>query len=674
MALVDLGLAPPLFIDTRYRLLRILGKGGRGLVCLATDEHLHRSVAIKLYPALQPGAVSQEVVLEAQALARLEHQNVVGVYDFGDGALALERADLDPSQAPGQPLLVLCFYMTMQHVHGQSVRRWLGMVKRSREQVLDVFHQAGWGLVHAHEAGVVHRDFKPENVMIDEKGRALVVDFGFARHRSGTQPDAGDGVIARWQDTQIVGTYEYMAPEARLGKNDARSDQYSFALTLHEGLLGCLPPVTSAGVAYVEQHRFPGAVARVLNRALALDPVHRYPSMRELLAELPARWDDQWRWERLDDEAAPSRKGAWLAAGMGAVLFLGGGGLGLALWRGWIGGEAADERDQVEQVASDEVEAPSAVTGCPSSELVGVWSLENEVLWDWDSSRRGVVSEFELEIVARGDCDFVGRMAKLSYRDGARTKRYEAPLRGEAPLHVVRRGALVDVQGTWLLETSSEQDTRRYYFSLEVDDGQARGVYSRLVNGGRPGIRGLVRGAREGRGRPSVATVEALPCRYQCELLCAGEVARKSCETTRCSEHYSRVGECGPPSADFETPMSTQRMLARWRDGEWSPVSGGKGCEAELVAGDWIVDGRLPGGGSRRWTLSLQEADKCRLIGFAKGETARNHSLRVEFDEEGRWLATDPLDPAWAWAVYGWSFAVGEGADGTKLSARRQGY
>ncbi|HEY5923755.1 MAG TPA: tetratricopeptide repeat protein [Kofleriaceae bacterium] len=230
----------------RYHVLRELGRGSMGVVLRAYDPELARPVAIKLLRDVQ----RDELRDEARTLARLRHPNVITVYDvFTD-----EHGT----------------YLAMELVDGDTLR---GFTKgRSQAQVLAACVRAGRGLAAAHDAGVIHRDFKPENVLCGDDGDVRVSDFGLARPADA----AADGAIA--------GTPVYMAPEVlRREPATAASDQYSYCVTVHEMLTGSRPgdkgPV-STGPA------LPGWVARALRRGLARDPKERFASMHELVAAL----------------------------------------------------------------------------------------------------------------------------------------------------------------------------------------------------------------------------------------------------------------------------------------------------------------------------------------------------------------------------------------------------
>lgn len=305
----------------RYVLLEKLGAGGMGEVFAAYDPQLDRKVALKL---LRSGSLSAEegkarLLREAQAMARLQHPNVIAVHDVG------ELADR--------------VFIAMEFVDGETVAEWLRAM-RSWAEVVSLFVQAGAGLSAAHRAGLIHRDFKPENVLLGPDGRPRVLDFGLARQSANTPPaltpvapDVQDGDLVLHKtltrDGAVMGTPGYMAPEQLAGlPTDERSDQYSFCVALFEALYGRRP----FGGSTLKQHAqematvrlaeppgsdVPRWVFEVLVRGLAPNPVDRWPDMQALLTALTPR--------------AERRTRIGTGAAVLLVLALGGVGYGLTL-------------------------------------------------------------------------------------------------------------------------------------------------------------------------------------------------------------------------------------------------------------------------------------------------------------------------------------------------------
>jgi serine/threonine protein kinase/tetratricopeptide (TPR) repeat protein len=272
----------------RYVVLDPIGAGAMGVVYAAYDRDLDRRVALKLVRDPQRGSARQRLLREAQALAQLSHPNVVTVFDvgtFGDQV-----------------------FVAMELVAGQTLRSWLAAAPRGQREVVEVYRRAGEGLAAAHAAGIIHRDFKPDNALIDERGRVRVADFGLALIERGAdsarssrdrgrgdrgraEPDRDDPADAAEPsgdgDTHlgappgltaagvVLGTPAYMAPEQRAGfaPVDARADQFSFCVALHEALVGHRPfEVAETAAAPSDQ---PGAAPTPSG---ALEPAALTPS------------------------------------------------------------------------------------------------------------------------------------------------------------------------------------------------------------------------------------------------------------------------------------------------------------------------------------------------------------------------------------------------------------
>lgn len=277
----------------RYVVERALGMGGMGVVSLANDPELARQVAIKLVRR-DLGTQSDaefEVRLrrEAQAMATLSHPNVVRIFDIGRYD---ERV-----------------FLAMEYVAGTTLDAWLSEARRAPAAILALFTQAGAGLAAAHRAGLIHRDFKPTNVLVDLGGVAKVTDFGLARWTTLAEPVSGRAGLPPLASpvastAAILGTPAYMSPEQRAGGLvDARADQYAFAVTLLDALVGQSPTSrlvepASSSVAIARALTAAGilpTIRRALVRALAVQPANRFSSMDELVAQLaPRRHVRRW--------------------------------------------------------------------------------------------------------------------------------------------------------------------------------------------------------------------------------------------------------------------------------------------------------------------------------------------------------------------------------------------
>ena len=290
----------------RYTLEAQIGEGAMGMVWRARDEKLGRQVALKLLRR-RSGMLTNQLVREAQAMARLSHPNVVSVYDVGT--------------ADGMT------YIAMELVPGCSLRQWSTASARSVPQIVTTFIAAGRGLAAAHAAGIVHRDFKPDNVLVGADGRVRVSDFGLAARPIGDgRTHDPDSVDAQFPGA-VLGTPAYMAPEQFSGGNvDPRTDQFSFCASLFEALYGHRPfagrtfyeladNVTNGRMKPMLQHRGVSRGLRaIVLRGLSKKPGDRFPTMDHLLADLGRDRARPWR----RATAACAALAAALALGLGA--------------------------------------------------------------------------------------------------------------------------------------------------------------------------------------------------------------------------------------------------------------------------------------------------------------------------------------------------------------------
>jgi serine/threonine protein kinase len=270
----------------RYVIESRIGTGGMGVVYGAMDPELGRRVALKVVRRPAAGEQSRYVERlhrEALALARLDHANVVALYDVGTTGWGA--------------------FLAMEFLRGQSLRSWLCAQRRGWREIVEVFIAAGRGLRAAHCHGIVHRDFKPNNVVVCSDGRVKVLDFGLALGSSDverTGSDAEDSLGRRMTRVNfIVGTTSYMSPEQLSASDvDHRADQFAFCVALWEALYGMRPydgdtalelarayergeprmPPTRAGVSR--------RVHEAMLRGLEIDPRSRWSDMDALLAEL----------------------------------------------------------------------------------------------------------------------------------------------------------------------------------------------------------------------------------------------------------------------------------------------------------------------------------------------------------------------------------------------------
>jgi serine/threonine protein kinase len=284
----------------RFLVLDSLGEGGMGAVVSAHDPNLDRVVAIKvLRPAALLGDGETEartrLLREAQAMAKLQHANVITVHEVGE--------------ADDQ------IFIAMELVRSGSLRDWMEAgANRGWRDIVAMFRQTGRGLAAAHKAGLVHRDFKPENVLVTEDGVAKITDFGLVsadtfdldRMPSNEDEELGDSAclidITLTQTGALLGTPAYMAPEQheRAVEVDARADQFAFCVALWEALYGLRPFAGSTIVELAgsvlagtirmppDKARVPGWIERALRRGLSPKPADRFDSMDALLDSLVA--------------------------------------------------------------------------------------------------------------------------------------------------------------------------------------------------------------------------------------------------------------------------------------------------------------------------------------------------------------------------------------------------
>jgi serine/threonine protein kinase len=275
----------------RYVVLEPLGRGGMGVVYAAYDPALDRRVAVKLLRrASRDEKEQQRLLREGKVMARLSHANVVTVLDVGTIAERL--------------------FVAMELVDGQTLRAWC-RTPRSWRETVGMYLQAGRGLAAAHAAGIAHRDFKPDNVIVGRDGRARVLDFGLAQDMA-TLPtvdlaaaasapapatdDAARSVMTA--DGAIIGTPSYMSPEQLEGDAvDERADQFAFCASLWESLYGQLPfegrdllallaSVRSAKPRAAPGREVPSWIRAALERGLSEERDARFPSMNALLTAL----------------------------------------------------------------------------------------------------------------------------------------------------------------------------------------------------------------------------------------------------------------------------------------------------------------------------------------------------------------------------------------------------
>jgi serine/threonine-protein kinase len=272
----------------RYVVVEGLGEGAMGVVYLARDPELGRKVALKLLRTdSSDTSISRgraRMLREAQAMAQLSHPNVITIHDvgtFGDGV-----------------------FLAMELVEGGTLRGWMESSHHPWREVVAMLRRAGEGLAAAHAAGIVHRDFKPDNVLVGRDGRVRVTDFGLARSAAGvdlpeTRPQELVATVTR--TGTMLGTPAYMSPEQLAGTvADERSDLFSFCVTFYEALYEKRPfaastiiqlreAIAKGEIATPSRAKAPSWLRRLVVRGLRPDPADRHPSVRAMIDELDAR-------------------------------------------------------------------------------------------------------------------------------------------------------------------------------------------------------------------------------------------------------------------------------------------------------------------------------------------------------------------------------------------------
>ncbi len=309
----------------RYRLERELGAGGMGVVFAAFDSKLERRVALKVLRGGGAGSdANRRLLNEARAMARLTHSNVVTVHE----ADSVGGRD----------------YVAMELIDGETLAEWMRVAPRTPEAIVAAFVAAGRGLAAAHGAGLVHRDFKPHNVLRRTDGRIAVTDFGLARDagadpmavtvnlaRATSDSDNTPSVLSGLTATgSLLGTPAYMAPEQWSGgKIGPAADQFAFCVALWEALAGerpyrgdsfeALKEAIGQGPAALDGTKLPKALRAPLARGLDPDPAKRWPTMTALLDALD---------RTIAPPAAVARRGWFIGMG-GAALVVG---IAIAVW------------------------------------------------------------------------------------------------------------------------------------------------------------------------------------------------------------------------------------------------------------------------------------------------------------------------------------------------------
>lgn len=587
-------------VGSEYEIVEILGAGGFGLICRAMQIALRRPVALKLFPldardslhADRPASPLRsadegvrEALREARSLARLEHPGIVTVYAAGESEVIAGEERL------------ACAFVEMQLIDGLDLREWASAEQRDSGEVLTILCAAGRALAHAHAAGIVHRDFKPENLMVDREGRPKVIDFGLA-----LVAEAGDPALAKWnEDADAIGTRAtgtglvrgtpgYMAPEASQGRPRAASDQFALAVVIREALTGLHPFATDSTPTLAVPRggaELFASIKPLIDRAMSPTPGDRFASVADLCDALEA-WPG----------ALPVRR-RWPALALVSVTLLG---LATAGWfandRLGILGQTSERDSQrnsqldsqpgsqpsetglaAEPEPSETAEVPVAdepkTASCVDLDAwMGTWQASSKVIWTEYAYqfRWRVDYEFELALGERCLVTVVAR-------------KHPARNDGELPgLPIETRAsavALFDADGIWRvpLHFAFVDDTRTYSAAefyetvllLDRADGtpRLRGAFRKLNEEGYWIRLGVLEGSRGVAPDPRRIRADEFSCAARCRIHCAGAGAERSCFERDCAALDNDDADiCGAPSYDFPVPMRARVARDALRSGK----------------------------------------------------------------------------------------------------------
>jgi len=261
-----------------YEIVALLGSGGMGDVYRARDTRLNRQVAIKfLANAIADPLAISRFQQEALTASSLNHPHIVTVFESGE---------IDGKQ-----------YLVAELVDGGTLNEWLRQETRTWKQIVDMLVGVADGLATAHAAGILHRDIKPDNILVTKSGYAKLADFGLAKLDTATTDVSRAVTVQGTRQGMIVGTIAYMSPEQAGAKPlDARSDVFSFGIVLYELLAGRRPFVGASDLEVLQQilhgspqplpETIPPPLRTIVDKALEQDPANRYQSMREMVVDL----------------------------------------------------------------------------------------------------------------------------------------------------------------------------------------------------------------------------------------------------------------------------------------------------------------------------------------------------------------------------------------------------
>lgn len=633
LVLAQLGGEPPMVGDD-YAIEAIVGGGGFGLICRATKRSLERTVALKLFAAPDSGhgETIREALREARSLARLEHPGIVHVYAAAEGeVLAGDRR-------------LPCAYVEMEFVDGQTLRDWQQTERPDARTILGVLLDAGRALAHAHAAGLLHRDFKPENLMVDRHGRAKVIDFGLALVAESDASAAldrwderADALGTRATGTGLVrGTPGYMAPEASQGRPRAASDQFALAVVVREALTGRHPFAGIDAEPELEPEGGEALFATIkpaLDRAMSPSPADRFDGIAGLC-------------DALEVALAPARRSrivgiVGVAAAVVAVAALGvGGAWGLGAFDPVAEADAAGDdanaranttdSDAKQGGGSRPVDAAEADSGRAAfdpdegggpaddsngdpagdssgsrvgndgspgcgdlDKWAGDWALSARVEWTEYAYQYDWHVEYAVEVRVEDRCAIALALAKYPPLEPGQP-------RGEPVYAEAETVAIYDRDaGYWRLpvhyafvddgKTYRSEESYETVFVLDTDgDTPTLHAAFRKQNAEGYTIRtGLLAGSRDLAPAPEDIDLASSSCAAQCRVRCADIDSERACRQRDCAAYDDASGDpdmCGPAQYAYRAPLRAYASRRAVRDGvDWFAKSLENGSRARLL-------------------------------------------------------------------------------------------
>lgn len=639
LTLVDYGGSRPV-VGEKWEIERVLGRGGFGLVCAARDLSLPRRVAIKLLPQ---GPEMLSLIREARSLALLEHPAIVTIFEIDQG-----MAHCGEQSIP-------CGWIAMQLVDGDTLDGWVKKTRPRAPAIVALIVAVGRALAHAHAKGILHRDLKPTNVMIDARGRPFVIDFGLAiasampPTESFVDPRRGPGDALGERVTTAGawrGTPGYMAPEAVGGQPSPASDQYSLAVLAWEALAGDHPwrathePSKRAGAGRAEPWRWQ-RIKPVLLRGMASRPSDRFETVDAFCGALEATTTRRW-WGRF------AAMGIATAAVAGA---LAAGTHGAGWW-------SSPKPSSTVNPSTSGATTSSAVEVGPCDGLdswAGHWNLMGKVVWTEYSNQLEQFRPLGMSVEILPKCDVQVRMNKFQPAGPQGPDEILAATTQTTPIQVDGSRLLVyDISFPGDRRTYGARENLEFALTLDrSDDGRPmlRGAFAKVQTESGLVLRtGWVLGRRDRSATLPEVEAHDFPCQARCRVHCAGVEAINACIERRCAPYNERFADpCGPPSSDFIAPLRTRAERRELRAGRpfGAVATGDPGdCEtnATRVLGSWAL-WRVTEDGPELSRVEVA-ADGCRLQAMIRGAEPGPISMTGEITEMGIWyLARAPHEP-----------------------------